>query len=321
MAANKLYISMYHYVRDLSHSRYPEIRGLATELFRQQLSFFRDNFNVVRMEDVLESLDTGRALPDRAMLLTFDDGYIDHYLTVLPILRSFGMQGSFFIPGRTFTEHALLDVNKVHFVLASAGDPAGLTEEIRRMYPEYRGEGEPSFEELYDRYAVASRFDDKDTIFCKRVLQTGLPEAVRNSMTSRLFERYVGIDEESFARELYMEPGQMKLMRDEGMFFGLHGYDHYWLGNLDRASMEADIDRALEVMEPFINKTAWVMNYPYGSYNAETIEAIRKRGCVLGLTTRVDAAVWDDGNRAEARFILPRFDCNDFPPKSERYKA
>jgi len=34
-------------------------------------------------------------------------------------LKEHGMQGSFFIPGKTFTENVLLDVNKIHFVLAS----------------------------------------------------------------------------------------------------------------------------------------------------------------------------------------------------------
>ena len=32
---SKLYISMYHYTRDIVHSRYPQIKGLDTNLFRQ----------------------------------------------------------------------------------------------------------------------------------------------------------------------------------------------------------------------------------------------------------------------------------------------
>lgn len=55
----KLYISMYHYTRDLKHSRYPEIRGLDTELFEQQLDYFEKNFNVVRMEDVINAVQGG----------------------------------------------------------------------------------------------------------------------------------------------------------------------------------------------------------------------------------------------------------------------
>lgn len=51
----KFFISMYHYARDLKHSRYPGIKGLDVGLFRKQMEFFKDNCNVVRMEQVIEA--------------------------------------------------------------------------------------------------------------------------------------------------------------------------------------------------------------------------------------------------------------------------
>ena len=36
---SKLYIAMYHYVRDLKNSRYPDIKGLDISLFKQQIAF------------------------------------------------------------------------------------------------------------------------------------------------------------------------------------------------------------------------------------------------------------------------------------------
>ena len=56
---NKLFISMYHYVRDLKHSRYPEIKGFDVSFFRQQMDFFRDNFAVVCMEQVIDAVKNG----------------------------------------------------------------------------------------------------------------------------------------------------------------------------------------------------------------------------------------------------------------------
>lgn len=57
---NKLYISMYHYTRDLVHSRYPEIKGLAYDLFEKQLQFFSKNFSVVTMEEVIGAIHMNR---------------------------------------------------------------------------------------------------------------------------------------------------------------------------------------------------------------------------------------------------------------------
>jgi len=150
---NKLYISMYHYTRDLKHSRYPEIKGLDLELFKQQLNFFEQNFNVVRMEEVIEAVNGGKELPKNALLLTFDDGYIDNFTVAFPLLMEHGIQGSFFIPGKTFTENVLLDVNKIHFILASApidkliADLEGLIKKSASEYPNI-----PSYEELYAIY-------------------------------------------------------------------------------------------------------------------------------------------------------------------------
>lgn len=312
----KLYVAMYHYVRDLEHSRYPRIKGLDYTLFKKQIAFFEQNFHIVTMENVLEALGGG-VLPDKALLLTFDDGYIDHYTFALPILKAHKIQGSFFISGKTIVENTLLDANKVHFVLASTQEKELLQCLLQQM-DYYRGNeyAYASNKELLSEYGIASRFDTGETIFIKRMLQTVLPERLRNTITTNLFQKFVGIDEEKFARELYLNRDQIRMMKDSGMFIGIHGYDHYWLGNLDKKEMEQDIEKALNVMDEFIDRDSWVMNYPYGSYNEETIKAVCKKGCVCGFTTDVRTADLDIDNR----YQIPRLDTNDFPPKSNRYK-
>lgn len=314
---SKLTIVMYHYTRDLLHSRYPNIKGLDVNLFRQQISFFREYFSVVTMEEVLDCAEGHGRLPDNALLLTFDDGYIDNYTFALPILEENHLQGSFFISGKTFTEHKLLDVNKIHYTLASANTDALYNTLLDRMNY-YRGVefNFPSNRELIEEYAKPNRYDDGKTIFIKRMMQTALPEKLRNRLSSELFEKYVGVPEEQMAHQLYMSEEQIRLMKRHGMFIGIHGYDHYWLGNLPVDKMREDIKKSLEVMDEFINCQRWVMNYPYGNYNNEVLEYIAKEGAVLGLTVR--AAVADTDMHAPLE--LPRLDCNDFPPKSENYK-
>ena len=308
---------MYHYVRDLKNSRYPEIKGMDVSLFKQQIAFFKENFNPVTIEEVIAHFDNGYQLPERPLLLTFDDGYIDNFTTAFPILQEEGIQGSFFIPGKTFTENVLLDVNKIHFVLACAP--------IEELYSDVVNEidhlisnneyNEMTKEEMIEKYAVANRFDPKEVIFVKRVLQMVLPEEIRNRISSELFKKYVGIDEDKFARELYMNIDQIKCMKRNGMYIGLHGYDHYWLGKLDKDKMEKDIDRSMEVLSDVIDKDSFIMNYPYGDYNDDVLSYLRSKGCKLGMTTEVKVA----DTEKDDRLLLPRLDCNDFPPKSNNY--
>ena len=318
MKRNDIYITMYHYVRDLEHSRYPNIRGMNINQFREQLEFFDSNFNIICMEELIDSVNGEYDLPEKSLLLTFDDGYIDNYTYVLPLLEEYGMQGSFFIPGKTVKEHKLLDVNKVHYVLASA-DIKYIVKDLKDSMDYYRGSeyDYPETEALWKDYALKSRFDDRGTVFVKKMLQAVLPEKLRNEISSELFKKYVGISESKIAYELYMSEDQLRTLKRHGMYIGIHGYDHYWLSNLPKKKMQEDIEKALLVMDEYIDRGQWVMNYPYGDYNENVIEFVESKGACLGLTTQVKTY---DIN-IDSRFEIPRFDCNDFPPKSDGYQC
>lgn len=315
--SSKLSIVMYHYVRDLKHSRYPGIKGLDVGLFRKQLGFLCQNYRIVSMEQVIDAIVSDNDLPENACLLTFDDGYTDCYTFVLPILEEYGVQGSFFIPAKIFVEHKLLDVNKIHFILAN-GNSDRIIRFLYEKMDYYRGRefDFASNEELYDTYGVPNRFDNGDVIFIKRMLQNVLPEQIRSIISSELFEREIGIREDVFARELYMSRDQIRTMKRHGMYIGIHGYDHYWLGKVPEDRMKADIDKALESMDEFVDTNKWVMNYPYGDYSDEVISYVKSRGGCAGIT--VEARIADI--KRDNAMALPRFDCNDYPPKSEEYK-
>ena len=44
-------VIMYHYVRDLINSRYPDIKGLDIRSFKNQIEFIKKNYNIIKMED------------------------------------------------------------------------------------------------------------------------------------------------------------------------------------------------------------------------------------------------------------------------------
>lgn len=321
---SKIYIVMYHYVRDLGNSRYPSIKGLDYELFKNQIDYFSNNFHVITMEQVIDfyrggykGKDKKKYFPEHSLLLTFDDGYIDDYTFVLPILKKYHMQGSFFVPGKVFTEHCLLDVNKIHFLLAKVPIDILFNELLKQM-DEYRG-GQwkySSNQELYKMYALSNRFDDEKTVFFKRILQVGLPERLRNIICTNLYRKYIEVPEEVLAREIYLSYDQMIFMKQSGMFFGIHGFEHSWMNRLQEEDLKKDLRKSLACMRDLIDENCWVINYPYGSYSREVINSLQDIGCVCGLSTDLGIADLD----ADNRFTLPRLDTNDFPPKSNHYK-
>jgi hypothetical protein len=167
---------MYHFVRDLEHSRYPGIKGLSLNAFREQIEYIRSHYNLVKMEDVIEVIDDQKKeLPPRALLLTFDDGYIDHFINVFPILDEMKVQGSFFPPAKPIVEDRVLDVNKIHFVLASLQDPSSVTAFIFSKLDEHRDQY--SLEDkshYYSKLSEPSRYDSGDVTFIKKILQRNI---------------------------------------------------------------------------------------------------------------------------------------------------
>jgi len=334
-----MYLIMYHYVRSIRNSRYPEIKGLELALFRKQIEFLKQNgFTFITLDEVLNAfppdgishktfrerglphthpLQVGDASPDKRVLLTFDDGYIDHYLNVFPILEQNNIQGFFSMPGKIVREKKVLDVNKIHFILAS-GEIGAIKKRLFERLDYYRGREYtyPSNEELYEKLAVANRFDGKDVIFIKRTLQVGLPERLRNIITDELFREFVTAQESAFVDELYMNLDQAKTMARHGMVFGIHGYDHYWQNHLTEGALQTDLTQALDVFDGIVPLRGWVNCYPYGSYSESVIRISRALGASAGFSS--DVAVFHP--ESDDPFKIPRLDTNDFPPKSNNWE-
>lgn len=307
----QLTIVAYHYVRDLGRSRYPAIKGLTIERFRRQLDYIQNRYTPISAEDLWEALSfPKRDLPANAILLTFDDGYVDHFANVFPLLDSRGIQGCFFPPAQPILEHKLLDVNKIHFVLAAVPDHGALLDQVFADMAEFRSRHSLKSREDYLTMTQEHRYDNREVTLLKRLLQRELPEPVRAEIVRRLFTEHVTSDEAAFACELYMSMEQITCMRRHGMHIGCHGYTHVWLNRVSQEVQAVEVDRALEFLEQLgVAKDHWTICYPYGGFDDSLLRILRDRHCQLGFTVEARIADLDSDNRLK----LPRVDTNDLP--------
>jgi peptidoglycan/xylan/chitin deacetylase (PgdA/CDA1 family) len=93
-------ILMYHYIsvpppdadvyrRDLS---------VTPANFEQQLRYLTENgYTTVTLQDLVYHLALGYPLPERPVILTFDDGYRDNFIHAYRLLRRFNSVGTFFL--------------------------------------------------------------------------------------------------------------------------------------------------------------------------------------------------------------------------------
>jgi peptidoglycan/xylan/chitin deacetylase (PgdA/CDA1 family) len=93
-------ILMYHYVSNLPPDADATRVNLtvAPAMFRSQMQYLKDNgYHTISLYQLYDALMKGAPLPKKPIVLTFDDGYIDMYSNVFPMLKEFGFTGTFFI--------------------------------------------------------------------------------------------------------------------------------------------------------------------------------------------------------------------------------
>ncbi len=94
-------ILMYHYISipPADADEYRIRLSVAPDLFRQQLDYLQaQGYVTIPMEDLISYLQRGEPpLPEKPIILTFDDGYMDNYENAFPALQERGMVGTFFV--------------------------------------------------------------------------------------------------------------------------------------------------------------------------------------------------------------------------------
>ena len=93
-------ILMYHYVSPIpiGTDSYRRELTVEPEIFALHMQYLHDDsYSTVSLLDLHNALKFGIVLPNKPIILTFDDGYIDHYESAFPILKSYGLQATFFI--------------------------------------------------------------------------------------------------------------------------------------------------------------------------------------------------------------------------------
>lgn len=91
--AGSLRVLMYHKV---THSQ-PNTIAVHPDSFAAQQAFLAEHYCIVGLDDVIAAIDGSRMLPRRAVLLTFDDGYLDNITNAYPVLRRHGHRAVMFV--------------------------------------------------------------------------------------------------------------------------------------------------------------------------------------------------------------------------------
>jgi len=100
LAANTFRVLCYHDVQEDVRT-VADPYALDTAQLVSQFAWLRENgFHVIGLDDVLAAREGRHALPDKALLLSFDDGYRSVYTRVFPLLKAFNYPAVVALSGR-----------------------------------------------------------------------------------------------------------------------------------------------------------------------------------------------------------------------------
>lgn len=93
-------VLMYH---DINDEKEESGTVVHSDTFRRQMEILRDNaYSPVSPAQVIDFVENGTPLPEKPVLITFDDGYESNYALAYPILREFGFPAVIFAVGFSF---------------------------------------------------------------------------------------------------------------------------------------------------------------------------------------------------------------------------
>lgn len=84
-------IIMYHGI--LKDENRQSTYVISPQLLESDLKYLKDNgYTSIVVQDLIDYVDNGVALPEKSVMLTFDDGYYNNYIYAYPLAQKYGMK-------------------------------------------------------------------------------------------------------------------------------------------------------------------------------------------------------------------------------------
>lgn len=277
---NKLGVLTYHRVGESYNQLFMD-----EYLFEQQLIWLKRYFSPIGLAEGLSLQKEGR-LPKRAVAITIDDGYLDSYTKIFPLLKKHNLTATFFISTSGLKTGFLWDELISSAILTLAFD-----------FLEFDFEGESYPLSTYNERLNCSKKIIKKIKYCSLV--------ERDRLISLLL-RQTGQPELSHQ---FLNEEQILTLHSAGMGIGAHTVNHPILTCEKEGTAEAEIVESKQRLEKIIGVPVKFFAYPNGKsnvdFNDKHQELVKACGFDAAFTTDWGCIESSSGNPYELKRFTP----------------
>jgi peptidoglycan/xylan/chitin deacetylase (PgdA/CDA1 family) len=268
------------------------------ESFRSQLRLLKKHYNLISPDDFLLWIRQERELPEKAVLLTCDDGLLNHLSIMVPILQEEKLKCLFFVTGSSLgaTQEMLWYV-ELYLLLQEAAvqnEPVCLrgilVPEISADRSQRRSVWPALLKSLSQIDAATRRIFLQDA-------------AARFGLRPSWKMRYLD-DPQLRDRFQLLRLSELKALADAGMTVGAHTLSHPVLAEQSLEEARAEIVECRKGLEESLSTKVWAVAYPFGDPGSVGAREYR-----LAEEAGYDCAFVNVGGVLDAvssRFALPR---------------
>ena len=278
-------VFMFHYVKPFSNYYHYDLC-----LFEKTIKYLKNNYKIISLKEMDILLKKNSIISDDYIMLTFDDGTIDHFKYVYPILKKYNCSGLFFIPSCIGT-NKMLNIQIIHKLIENVNIEKLMFDLKKRL-------------EIYN-INIENSLDLDSVALFKQLLQYKLPNKIRENALMYLVKKYnISVD----VCDNYMSLESMKEMKDNNMFFGIHTVSHHRLHYFNRKEQEMEILPNMNYLidNHLIESNLITIAFPFGSYNIDTIDIMNDNNIKYGF--KVNCEPDDIDNKGV--ILIKRLDCN-----------
>lgn len=230
---------------------------VTAESLRQQLRLLKSNYSLISPEETLAWRQGTFELPPRAVLLTCDDGLLNHLTDMLPVLQQEKVCCLFFVTGASATEtRSTLWYEELFLLLLRA--PAGKFE-VSSAGVVIRAELSSREQRGAVWWDAVKRLSQVDGEARRAFLQ-----AASERLGAGLTQKIADADSPSCRRFGLMTLPELRTLANAGMTIGAHTLSHPMLSQMPANLARVEITECKTKLEGALQKRIWAFAYPFG---------------------------------------------------------